>query len=576
MSRDMQLGLVLAVGFLAIVGGVLYYRIEHPDDLEQFWNSPEQVAQAPRPAAPGEPGKDADPGHLAAPPAAAPPALGNAPSLDAKSEPSSGNSGVVLTGATGARSPAPESPPLSDVKIKLDPGTVPTATKPEASKATTSPPSPTFTLDLPKQDPPKQEKVKSEPPKPTPPAMSSHNAQPTPTKPESPAPAPALRQSFPSDVASLPKASTTPPPASPPLFGAAPPAAPSLGSDVPKPKDDKTLATPLGKETKPAPAAPNLGGTATGTSFPTPPAPALSSTMPSLASAGVTGTGNHPTPPAPPPASGIPSVPKELPKTPEFEPSPASSVKPATEIKPTPPPAPLDQPSRDSISPKASLGRPVPENDSTQRERRWAESSGMPSPVVPSAAQVPVRGNPINTTTIAGERRVTSDVYVPWEYAVKGETFSSLSQRLYGETNYAAALAAYNRDEGFVETDQPETNKRVAKPNREILDLKYPRLVRPASRPAVARNSAVPGAPGRATVSTRTDPPVVPTGDLPIYRVSKDEQLFDVAKKTLGDGYRWSEIYALNKDQLRDSAELRADMILKLPADAKVDGTKPR
>ena len=57
--------------------------------------------------------------------------------------------------------------------------------------------------------------------------------------------------------------------------------------------------------------------------------------------------------------------------------------------------------------------------------------------------------------------------------------------------------------------------------------------------------------------------------NLPTYRVGKGEQLFEVAKKTLGDGYRWSEIYALNKDLLRDSTELRADMVLKLPAEAR-------
>jgi nucleoid-associated protein YgaU len=78
-------------------------------------------------------------------------------------------------------------------------------------------------------------------------------------------------------------------------------------------------------------------------------------------------------------------------------------------------------------------------------------------------------------------------------------------------------------------------------------------------------------------VTTRNDPPAtVPAGDLPVYRVGKGEQLFEVAKKTLGDGYRWSEIYALNKEQLRDSTELRADMLLRLPGDAKLDGPKAR
>ncbi|MFT3881644.1 MAG: hypothetical protein QM703_18520 [Gemmatales bacterium] len=53
MSRDMQIGLLLAVGFLALVGGVLYYRIEHPDELEQFLGGNEtQAAAAGTPGAP--------------------------------------------------------------------------------------------------------------------------------------------------------------------------------------------------------------------------------------------------------------------------------------------------------------------------------------------------------------------------------------------------------------------------------------------------------------------------------------------------------------------------------------------
>ncbi len=56
------------------------------------------------------------------------------------------------------------------------------------------------------------------------------------------------------------------------------------------------------------------------------------------------------------------------------------------------------------------------------------------------------------------------------------------------------------------------------------------------------------------------------TGNVKTYKVGKGEQLFEVAKKTLGDGYRWAEIYSLNKDQLRESTELRPDMVLKVPA----------
>ena len=66
MSRDMQIGLLLAVGFLALVGGVLYYRIEHPDELEQLLGSGSQAqATAPANSGPDTSAPDLAPGGVA-------------------------------------------------------------------------------------------------------------------------------------------------------------------------------------------------------------------------------------------------------------------------------------------------------------------------------------------------------------------------------------------------------------------------------------------------------------------------------------------------------------------------------
>ena len=168
-----------------------------------------------------------------------------------------------------------------------------------------------------------------------------------------------------------------------------------------------------------------------------------------------------------------------------------------------------------------------------------------------------------------GVRAVVRDTYMPTERAMQGETFSSLSQRLYGDTNYAVALAAFNKEEGFVKMDQPSSGEIVAKPNREILDLKYPQLVRRLT-PSNLNQGTMTMLTNNANARAGTVPASTTANtNLPTYRVAKGEQLFEVAKKTLGDGYRWSEIYALNKEMLRESTELRADMVLKLPAEAR-------
>ncbi|MFT3881643.1 MAG: LysM peptidoglycan-binding domain-containing protein [Gemmatales bacterium] len=243
----------------------------------------------------------------------------------------------------------------------------------------------------------------------------------------------------------------------------------------------------------------------------------------------------------------------------------------ATPTNTNPPPV-TDGDGFRTYAPKAGLGKPMPESEVALREKRWGESAGAPAPIIPSSVDNRnSTANVVPAVTTGRRGGVVQDTYMPTERAVAGETFSSLSQRLYGDTNYAVALAAFNKEEGFVKLDQPTPGELVAKPNREILDQKYPQYVRrltpgnlnQTSATMMANNANAPPKAGNAPAAAPTN------GNLPTYRVGKGEQLFEVAKKTLGDGYRWSEIYALNKDMLRDSTELRPDMVLKLPADAR-------
>jgi nucleoid-associated protein YgaU len=54
------------------------------------------------------------------------------------------------------------------------------------------------------------------------------------------------------------------------------------------------------------------------------------------------------------------------------------------------------------------------------------------------------------------------------------------------------------------------------------------------------------------------------------YRVrAPGEPLFEIARRTLGNGNRWSEIYALNP-QLRPELPIPEGTILRMPPDAQV------
>ncbi len=607
MSRDMQIGLLLAVGFLALVGGVLYYRIEHPDELEQFLNGPEQAAVTPGPdtSKPDQPLSNGTGGDSATlegknkpiPPDQTPPGFGTIPSLGNTDTPTkTANNNVQQTGATPTVLPLvpPNSNPpglgMTDLEKKADVTKAPVTTtleqkKPEPTSTSrtslpieppgatlpTAPSSsnpPTIALDfMAKNTTPPAEVKKPEEKKPAesvvkPDALATNNMPPVVTAP------------------SLSGSSLPTPPSGGAITMSDPP---KNNSTTPDKKSDELpqppVVTPppagggiLFDVTKPPAAPTNGAGTGTNSTAPvTSPLmgnqPPVSTNPPPMTATNPPSFSTNPPPAASGPGFSNPSTnpPLNATITPNGPTGPPSNNSPP-DHQPT-----IDSDGFRTYAPKVALGKPLAESEAALREKRWGDAAGTPAPIIPSS--VDSRNNNGGTVTAPmtgpGVRAVVRDTYMPTERAMPGETFSSLSQRLYGDTNYAVALAAFNKEEGFVKMDQPSSGEVVAKPNREILDLKYPQLVR-----KLTPNNLNQGTMTMLTNNANARPGTVPVTttantNLPTYRVAKGEQLFEVAKKTLGDGYRWSEIYALNKDLLRESTELRADMVLKLPADAK-------
>jgi nucleoid-associated protein YgaU len=208
-------------------------------------------------------------------------------------------------------------------------------------------------------------------------------------------------------------------------------------------------------------------------------------------------------------------------------------------------------------------------------ERKWSDSSNVATPIIPSSSTADTGSNFNVANPPAPPNRIINDTTISSIRVAQGETFSSLSQRAYGSEIYAEALAAYNHEAGTVEADQPAGNQTVLIPAKFDLENRFNHLLRkPQFRSAPTKSTN-----NSATIALNAagrDPRTANAADGPTYRVRKGEQLFDVAKLTLGDGYRWGEIYALNKDLLHESTELRTDMMLRLPADAKLDNGKPR
>lgn len=610
MSRDMQIGLLLAVGFLALVGGVLYYRIEHPDELEQFLNGPEtQAAVSPGPdtSKPDQPlsngnGADAatlEPKNKPIPPDQTAPGFGTIPSLgNTNTSTTTAGNGVQQTGATPTGSPVipPNATPpglgLTNLEKKTDETKAPVTTvleqkKPEPAStsrtslpieppAATLPPAPsnstppTIALDfMAKNTTPPAEVKKQDEKKPAESVVKSD--------------APATNNTSPAATPPSATGSTLPTPPSGGAITMSDP--PKSTSTTPDKKSDELPQPPVVTPppagggisfdvTKPFNSPTNATGTGTGTNSTAPVTSPLMGNQPPVSTNPPPMTSTNPPPFStnPPPAASGPGL-----TNPSTNPPLNATITPNGPTGPPSNTAPPDpQPTIDAdgfrtYAPKVALGKPLAESEAALREKRWGDAAGTPAPIIPSSVDTRnnIGGTVIAPMTGPGVRAVVRDTYMPTERAMPGETFSSLSQRLYGDTNYAVALAAFNKEEGFVKMDQPSSGEIVAKPNREILDLKYPQLVR-----KLTPNNLNQGTMTMLANNANARPGTVPAAttantNLPTYRVAKGEQLFEVAKKTLGDGYRWSEIYALNKDLLRESTELRADMVLKLPAEAK-------
>ena len=199
---------------------------------------------------------------------------------------------------------------------------------------------------------------------------------------------------------------------------------------------------------------------------------------------------------------------------------------------------------------------------------------------------------PVRTGGLAGGQAEAYDLvtFTPRP----GETYVTLSKQLYGSDRYATALKAYLEDyEPKLAALRPGVTLNL--PPAEVLERRFMRPIEQAGRiePAprdAGVNRPVPAVAKSSTSSPRTTQ-LLPAKDTAHdlteeagpadpndkrYRVRQEETLYAIARKTLGTGDRWADIYNLNKDRLRGSVEVEAGMVLKLPKDAKLDSPPPR
>jgi len=132
---------------------------------------------------------------------------------------------------------------------------------------------------------------------------------------------------------------------------------------------------------------------------------------------------------------------------------------------------------------------------------------------------------------------------VPTLYTVKaGDNLYKIAQRTLGDGSRYREIYKLNRDR--------MQNENTLK---QGMKLKIPA---PGGRGETATASAATGR--AAQPDTRPDTPQT-------YTVRSGDNLYKIAQRTLGDGERYREIYAANRDKLADENTLEAGQVLKIP-----------
>lgn len=251
-----------------------------------------------------------------------------------------------------------------------------------------------------------------------------------------------------------------------------------------------------------------------------------------------------------PPVPSTPSLPVVVPAPPSSEAFDRSYPVP-------PPPASLVARSEHKSKPDNAI--PITVRPQTQ-------------PLTPPAPDAyPVK---ITPSTSPGSRVEVLD-YEVLRYAVRtGDTWESISRQKYGSELYAAALAAYNRERDS-RLAQLSVGATVLLPPAEILQRRYPHLfggATPVGPPLTGQlGQTLPTTPMLTSKPSASST----SSNYKLYRVQPNDTMWLIAKRTLGSGERWPEIFRLNRDVIQDVNQLPPGIVLRLPADARVDNSSP-
>ena len=158
-----------------------------------------------------------------------------------------------------------------------------------------------------------------------------------------------------------------------------------------------------------------------------------------------------------------------------------------------------------------------------------------------------------NIQSIQTPRQTSLNGQGPLQWIIKpGDSFWKIAEKHYGSGVYHQALAKWNAS--IVSSEQSlKPGTVIETPHKKRLRNRFPKLV--------------PSQPERE--SSQTQPKNTSRAVNRQYVVRPGDTLFQIAKKTLGNGGLWNTIFKMNRDLLKHPDRLAPVMVLPVPHKAE-------